>query len=334
MSLLSVQGLHTHYHVEQGLLRAVDDVSFEVGHGETVGVVGESGCGKSVTARSIMRLLPERIGEIAGGSIRFEAKSGPVEITELPPQGERMRAIRGGEIGMIFQEPMTSLNPVYTIGDQIVEAIRLHSDLPRRDAWAKAVALLDQVGINEPERRAGQYPHAFSGGMRQRAMIAMALSCDPRLLIADEPTTAVDVTVEAQILALLQDLKDDRGMSVLLITHDLNVVGEVADRVIVMYLGQVVETTTAERVFDAPAHPYTRGLLASLPAIGRRDRLTPIRGTVPGPHERPPGCPFAPRCDHAMAVCATRPPTFRVDADTRVACWLFDDAAGDRPSDD
>ncbi|MXU64397.1 ABC transporter ATP-binding protein [Oceanomicrobium pacificus] len=326
MTLLSVQGLHTHYHVEQGTLRAVDDVSFEIAEGETVGVVGESGCGKSVTARSIMGLLPRRIGEIAAGEIRFAARGGTLDLAQQDPLGPVMRDIRGNDIGMIFQEPMTSLNPVYTIGAQIVEAIRLHSDLSKADAWAKAEQLLERVGINEPARRAKQYPHAFSGGMRQRAMIAMALSSDPRLLIADEPTTAVDVTVEAQILALLEELKRERNMALMLITHDLNVVGEIADRVIVMYLGRVVETTTAARVFDDPKHPYTRGLLASLPSLGRRTRLTPIEGTVPGPHQRPAGCPFAPRCAQATEKCNTQPPTFRIDAETSVACWLYDDA--------
>lgn len=324
-ALLDVRGLSTHYRLEQGLLRAVEDVSFSIAPGETLGVVGESGCGKSVTARSIMRLLPARIGTIAAGEILFDGQ----DIAQLDPRGDRMRTIRGGEIGMIFQEPMTSLNPVHTIGAQIVEAIRTHSDLDRRAAWDRAVTLLDQVGINQPEVRARQYPHAFSGGMRQRAMIAMALSSDPKLLIADEPTTAVDVTVEAQILDLIATLKADRGMSVMLITHDLNVVGEVADRLIVMYLGRVVETTTAARVFDAPAHPYTRGLLESLPAIGRRSRLKPIEGSVPGPHERPRGCPFAPRCARAMPKCETLPPTFRVDEQTSAACWLYEDGARD-----
>ena len=323
--ILAVEGLSTHYHLDQGLLRAVEGASFTIGEGETLGVVGESGCGKSVTARSIMRLLPPRIGRIAAGSIRLETRDGPVDIAALDPRGPRMRTIRGGEIGMIFQEPMTSLNPVHTVGAQIVEAIRQHSDLSRRAAMDRAVELLGQVGITEPERRARQHPHHFSGGMRQRAMIAMALSSDPRLLIADEPTTAVDVTVEAQILALIERLRDERGMAVMLITHDLNVVGEIADRVIVMYLGHVVETTTAARVFDAPAHPYTRGLLQSLPAVGRRRRLQPIEGSVPGPHERPRGCPFAPRCASRMPVCERMPPTFRLDAETSAACWLHDD---------
>ncbi|WP_226782398.1 ABC transporter ATP-binding protein [Oceaniglobus trochenteri] len=319
--LLEINNLSTHYHLEQGLLRAVENVSFQIAKGETLGVVGESGCGKSVTARSIMRLLPPRIGRIAEGEILFNG----VDVARLDPRGTEMRDIRGGQIGMIFQEPMTSLNPVHTIGAQIVEAIRTHSDLSKAEAMEKAVMLLDRVGINQPEQRARQYPHAFSGGMRQRAMIAMALSSDPALLIADEPTTAVDVTVEAQILDLIAELKAERDMSVMLITHDLNVVGEVADRLIVMYLGRVMETTTAAKVFDAPAHPYTKGLLESLPAIGRRSRLKPIKGSVPGPHERPPGCPFAPRCDKAMAICQTQPPTFRIDDDTSAACWLYDD---------
>ena len=322
--VLEVRDLTVHYHLPQGLLRAVEDVSFAIARGETLGVVGESGCGKSVTARSVMRLLPARIGRIERGTIRFgrDPSEEPVDLARLDANGARMREVRGGGIGMIFQEPMTSLNPVQTVGAQIEEALRLHTDLPRPARRARVVELLGQVGINEPERRARQYPQAFSGGMRQRAMIAMALSCDPALLIADEPTTAVDVTVEAQILALLHELKAERGMAVMLITHDLNVVGEIADRLIVMYLGHVVETTTAARVFGAPAHPYTAGLLASLPAIGRRERLTPIEGTVPGPHERPPGCPFAPRCAHVHDRCATMPPTFRVDDHTTAACWL------------
>jgi len=324
MTLLSVRGLHTHYHVAQGLLRAVDDVSFDIAPGETLGVVGESGCGKSVTARSIMRLLPNRVGEIAAGEIRFASHNGEVDLARLPSDSARLRQIRGGEIGMIFQEPMTSLNPVYTIGDQIVEAIRTHARVDRAEALERAVHLLARVGIKNPKERARDYPHAFSGGMRQRAMIAMALSSDPQLLIADEPTTAVDVTVEAQILALIEELQAERNMSVMLITHDLNVVGEIADRVVVMYLGRIMETTTASKVFSAPAHPYTQGLLDSLPAVGRRNRLKPISGTVPGPHERPPGCPFAPRCSHRMPKCDTMPPHFRVDASTTAACWLHE----------
>lgn len=323
--LLNVRGLTTHLHLDQGLLRAVEDVSFSIRSGETLGVVGESGCGKSVTARSIMQLLPARVGKIMSGEIRFAGRDGEVDIASLDARGARMRGIRGGEIGMIFQEPMTSLNPVYTIGAQIVEAIQTHSDLDSAAALEKTVGLLDRVGINQPELRAKQYPHAYSGGMRQRAMIAMALSSDPALLIADEPTTAVDVTVEAQILDLIAELQSERGMSVMLITHDLNVVGEVADRVIVMYLGKVVEATTASKVFDAPAHPYTRGLLDSLPRIGRRERLQPIKGTVPGPHERPTGCPFAPRCARAMPICETPPPTIQLDEDTSTACWLYAD---------
>ena len=323
-ALIDVRNLSTHYHLEQGLLRAVEDVTFSIREGETLGVVGESGCGKSVTARSIMQLLPPKIGRIASGQILFDGQ----DIATLDPRGAEMRGIRGGRIGMIFQEPMTSLNPVHTIGAQIVEAIRTNSDLDKGAAWGKAVNLLDRVGINQPAERAKQYPHAFSGGMRQRAMIAMALSCDPDLLIADEPTTAVDVTVEAQILELIAELKAERDMSVMLITHDLNVVGEVADRVIVMYLGRVVETTTADKVFDAPAHPYTRGLLNSLPSIGRRDRLSPIEGSVPGPHERPTGCPFAPRCAQAMPKCVNLPPTFEVEDGVTAACWLYDPEAG------
>lgn len=326
--LLEVKNLSTHYFLEQGLLRAVEDMSFSISAGETVGLVGESGCGKSVTARSIMRLLPPRIGRIVNGEILFHGgENAPVDIAQLPADSAEMRRIRGDHIGMIFQEPMTSLNPVYKVGAQIVEAIRAHRPVAREEARSMAIKGLEQVGITEPEKRVDQYPQAFSGGMRQRAMIAMALACNPDLLIADEPTTAVDVTVEAQILALIDRLQTERNMAVLLITHDLNVVGEIADKVIVMYLGRVVETTTAQKVFDTPTHPYTQGLLNSLPAIGAQKRLEPISGSVPGPHERPSGCAFAPRCARVMYICQKTPPTFKVDETTSAACWLYDDGA-------
>lgn len=324
--ILEVSDLKTHYTLEQGLLRAVDGVSFALPPGKTLGVVGESGCGKSVTARSIMRLLPPNIGKIVSGSIMLDTgQEAPVDIAKLDPHGGQMRSIRGGRIGMIFQEPMTSLNPVYTVGYQIEEAIRAHLDLTKKEARERAVEMLGLVGIPEPSRRANQYQHEFSGGMRQRAMIAMAISANPAVLIADEPTTALDVTIEAQILQLIQHLQDQRNMAMVLITHDLNVIGEVADIVIVMYLGKLVETTTAADVFARPAHPYTQGLLRSLPEIGRRTALVAIAGQVPGPHERPHGCPFSPRCDQALAKCHQQmPPTFVLSEEISTACWLYE----------
>ena len=295
--MLVVEDLKTHFFMEQGVIRAVDGVSFSLRRGETLGIVGESGCGKSVTARSVMRLLPHPIGRIVEGRIIFETEDGrEVDITTLDPQGGEIRSIRGNEIAMIFQEPMTSLNPVYTIGDQIIEAITLHQDVSKEVARERAIEMLKRVGIPEAEQRADQYQHEFSGGMRQRAMIAMALSCSPNLLIADEPTTALDVTIEAQILELIREMQRDSGMSLIIITHDLNVIGEMSDRVIVMYMGKVVEDTNVDRIFDHPQHPYTQGLLESLPQIGRKGRLTSIEGSVPNPYLIPKGCSFEPRC--------------------------------------
>jgi len=333
--LLEVEDLKTYFYLEQGLVRAVDGVSFTLKRGETLGIVGESGCGKSVTARSILRLLPDQIGRIVAGKITYYPGGGQeIDITSLDPQGDEIRHIRGNEISMIFQEPMTSLNPVYTIGDQIVEAIVLHQDVSKEVARQRAIEMLQQVGIPEAEQRAYEYQHQFSGGMRQRAMIAMALSCNPNLLIADEPTTALDVTIEAQILDLIQGIQEKQGMALIMITHDLNVIGEVADKVIVMYLGKVVESTRVDKIFDEPKHPYTQGLLKSLPQIGRKERLTPITGNVPSPDRRPKGCSFAPRCAFVMDKChALDPPTFRIDNGTTAACWLYEsveEVASDR----
>lgn len=327
--LLEVKNLKTCFYLEQGVIRAVDGVSFTLRRGRTLGIVGESGCGKSVMARSIMRLLPPDITRIVEGQIIYHGDSGvPVDLAALDPHGEQIRDIRGNEIAMIFQEPMTSLNPVYTIGQQIMEAIKLHQAVSKDEARQRAVEMLRLVGIPEPERRVEQYPHHYSGGMRQRAMIAMALSCNPALLIADEPTTALDVTIEAQILDLIQQIQAERNMALMIITHDLNVIGEVADQVIVMYLGKVVESTTVADIFDNPKHPYTRGLLNSLPQIGRVERLASIEGTVPGPHERPRGCLFAPRCPAVMERCHTQePPMFPVEDSIMAACWLYDDTA-------
>ena len=323
---LNVEDLKTYFFMEQGIIRAVDGVSFSLRRGETLGIVGESGCGKSVTARSIMRLLPHPVGRIVEGQITYETEDGQeVDIVSLDPQGDEIRNIRGNEIAMIFQEPMTSLNPVYTIGDQIIEAITLHQDVSKQVARERAIEMLKQVGIPEAEQRVDQYQHEFSGGMRQRAMIAMALSCSPNLLIADEPTTALDVTIEAQILELIREMQRDSGMSLIIITHDLNVIGEMSDRIIVMYMGKVVEDTNVGRIFDQPQHPYTQGLLKSLPQIGRKERLTSIEGSVPNPYLIPQGCSFEPRCPAALDKCRTlEPPTFNTGDGTTAACWLFE----------
>ena len=279
-----------------------------------------------MTARSILRLLPHRIARIVEGSILYYgADNQAVDLSTLDPLGQEIRHIRGNEIAMIFQEPMTSLNPVYTVGQQIVEAVMLHQQATKREARERAVEMLRLVGIPEAEQRLDQYQHQYSGGMRQRAMIAMALSCNPRLLIADEPTTALDVTIEAQILELILEIQEETEMALVMITHDLNVVGEIADNVIVMYLGQVVERATVDQIFDDSKHPYTQGLLHSLPQIGRGERLTPIAGNVPGPHERVPGCSFAPRCPHVMARCRQEePPLLQLADGSEAACWLYE----------
>ncbi|NMB12087.1 MAG: ABC transporter ATP-binding protein [Firmicutes bacterium] len=322
--LLEVQNLKTHFRTERGPLRAVDGVSFTVRRGETLGIVGESGCGKSVTAKSIMQILPLSQAKIVAGKILYYNERGEsVDITTLDPQGPEMRSIRGNEISMIFQEPMTSLNPVYTIGQQIMEAVQLHQKVNRETARDVAIEMLEKVGIPAPAERVDQYPHEFSGGMRQRAMIAMALSCNPKLLIADEPTTALDVTVEAQIINLLLDLQATSRTSVIMITHDLNVIGDMADRVIVMYAGWVVESGTAEDIFYRPQHPYTRGLMHSIPRIGEAKRLVPIKGSVPDLKNLPQGwCYFAPRCEKVETICARKePPTFRVGDEHFAKCW-------------
>jgi oligopeptide/dipeptide ABC transporter ATP-binding protein len=319
--VLEVKGLHTVFFTNAGLFRAVDDVSFSVGRGETLAIVGESGCGKSVTALSIMRLVPDPPGRIVGGSIVFES-------TDLLGLDEaKMRAIRGNRISMIFQEPMTSLNPVMTIGRQITEAVRLHRSMPAKQAWQQAVEILRVVRIPEPEQRAREYPHQLSGGMRQRAMIAMALTCRPALLIADEPTTALDVTIQAQILALMLDLQKQLGMGLILITHDLGVVAQTAQRVVVMYAGRKVEEADVETLFANPKHPYTRGLMASIPALpapgGKTGvRLAEIPGVVPSLTKLPPGCAFAPRCELAIERChQAYPPLQDWGANHLAACW-------------
>jgi oligopeptide/dipeptide ABC transporter ATP-binding protein len=316
--LLRVSNLRTSFFTSEGEVRAVDGVSFDIDDGKTVGLVGESGCGKSVTALSIMQLLPKSTGRIVGGEIRFQAR----DLASLPEQ--EMRRIRGNEISMIFQEPMTSLNPVMTIGDQIAETVRLHQGASRSEARNRAIELLRLVKIADPQKRVGNYPHQFSGGQRQRVMIAMALACTPKLLIADEPTTALDVTIQAQILELIGELQGRLGMAVLLITHDLGVVAERADEVAVMYAGKIVESAKPEVIFSHPKHPYTIGLLDSVP--GRRSgkkRLAAIPGMVPSPLDWPTGCRFRDRCVRADACCAAQlPPLIEIERHHRVACFM------------
>ena len=323
--LLSVQNLSTHFFTQQGIAKAVQDVSFDIPAGHMTALVGESGCGKSVTSLSILRLIPSPPGEIVGGKILFKGQN-LLELSE-----HRMRAIRGNDIAMIFQEPMTSLNPVFTIGNQIVEVISLHQGIKGKAAWDIAVDMLTKVGLADPARRVEEYPHQLSGGMRQRAMIAMALSCSPSLLIADEPTTALDVTIQAQILELLKKLQNENRMSILLITHDLGVVAETAQTVVVMYASRVVEKADVQSLFGSPRHPYTQGLLRSLPRLGqRRKRLDVIGGSVPNPVAFPGGCKFHPRCpigakDPHCQAC--EPPLQEVQPGHAVACWY---AQGDR----
>jgi peptide/nickel transport system ATP-binding protein/oligopeptide transport system ATP-binding protein len=320
--LLEVDNLKTYFHTDEGTARAVDGVSFEVGRGEKVGLVGESGCGKSVTALSLMRLIPDPPGRIEGGSIAFEGRN-LLDLTE-----KEMRKVRGNEISIIFQEPLSSLNPVFTCGEQVREAIGLHQKLGRRASREKAVEMLRLVRIPDPERRYGSYPHQMSGGMRQRVMIAMALSCEPKILIADEPSTALDVSVQAQIIELLLELSEKMGMAVLLITHDLAVVAQMAERVIVMYAGWIVEQAPIEVLFRAPAHPYTEGLLGSVPKLGSRTgRLPMIAGSVPDPLRLPPGCRFSDRCPKRMDKCvALEPPVFPAANGHLVRCWLRESA--------
>lgn len=326
MSVIEVKGLKTYFHSEDSVVRAVDGVNFTIEPEKTLGVVGESGCGKSVTALSIMNLIQAPPGRIEEGSILYNRKGSVIDLAKLPPKGKEMRSIRGNEIAMIFQEPMNSLNPVYTIGNQIVEAIMLHQNLRRREARGKAVEMLSAVGISSPEERVDAYPHQLSGGMRQRAMIAMALSCRPSLLIADEPTTALDVTIQAQVLDLMNDLRKGFKTAILFITHDLGVIAKMADHVVVMYLGKIVEDAPVRGLFRDPKHPYTQGLLNSIPSLAsaRANRLIPIRGVVPDPREIPPGCGFEPRCPQGMDICKTRiPPLKEVSPEHLSACWLY-----------
>jgi len=316
-ALLEVRNLRTHFDTDRGLFRAVDGISFDVPRGRTVGLVGESGCGKSVTSLSIMGLVPSPPGRIAADALRFAGRD------LLTMSADERRRLRGGKMSMIFQEPMTSLNPVRTIGHQIIEAVRAHTDISPAAARDRAIEVLEMVRIPSPASRVDEYPHRLSGGMRQRVMIAMALACDPELLIADEPTTALDVTIQAQILDLLHGLQARLGMAILIITHDLGVIAEVADEVIVMYAGKIVESAPVGQLFADPQHPYTIGLLGSIPRLGEyRERLATIEGTVPSPANQPKGCRFSPRCPFADARCIAEPPELRtLGSGHQVACW-------------
>lgn len=322
--LLEVKNLQTHFPTKEGIVRAVDDVSFHIDEGELLGLVGESGCGKSITALSIMRLISSP-GKIVGGSIKFNG----LEITEASEN--KMRELRGNDIAMIFQDPMTSLNPVYTVGEQIAEALRLHKNLSKKQAWDATIAAMEEVAIPSPSTRVKDYPHQLSGGMRQRVMIAMALACEPELLIADEPTTALDVTIQAQILELLNELRQNRKLAILLITHDLGVVAETADRVSVMYTGKIVEQSGVDEIFENPKHPYTQGLLNSVPKLSGGGnvggkRLSTIEGTVPSPTELPKGCHFAPRCVFKKHICEQGAISLNeLENDIKVRCVLFND---------
>ena len=316
--------LHTYFFTDTGVVKSVDGVSFEVPIGKTVGVVGESGCGKSVTSLSLMQLLQRPQGQIVEGAIRLNLGNDKAyDIAKTP--ADKMQGLRGNYISMIFQEPMTSLNPVYTIGNQIVEVILLHTKKTKQEAWARAKELLELVGINEPDRRLKQYPHELSGGMRQRVMIAIALACEPKLLIADEPTTALDVTIQAQILDLLRSLKDRINSSIMLITHDLGVIAEMADYVVVMYAGRVVEKGTVEEIFAHPSHPYTIGLMASKPVVGKKvDRLYSIPGKVPNPVDMPNYCYFKDRCELQLPCCSGEYPCeISLSPTHKVSCYRY-----------
>ena len=318
-TVLQVKNLKTYFYTEEGMVPAVDGLDFELGKGETLAIVGESGCGKSVTSLSVLRIVPTPPGKILDGEILYKGE-------DLLKKSEReMRAIRGNEISMIFQEPLTSLNPVFTIGKQITDILRMHQGMNKKQAYEKAVEMLAKVRIPSPEKVVNDYPHQLSGGMRQRVMIAMALACNPGILIADEPTTALDVTIQAQIMHLLCDLKKDRDTSIILITHDLGVVAQIAENVMVMYAGQAVEYADVKSIFKEPLHPYTKGLLKSLPVLGEeKDELYSIKGNIPSPKDYPQGCRFSPRCDQVCEKCRKEPPPLTVLPDGRkVRCWNY-----------
>lgn len=323
--ILKVENLSTHFLTRGGAVRAVDDISFDVAEGETVGIVGESGCGKSATVLSIMGLIPSPPGRIVGGKILFTPDQGtpPVDLREL--NESQMQKIRGNLVSMVFQDPMTSLNPVLTIGWQLREPLQLHLRMSKKEAIDRSVELLELVNIPSPRQRLNDYPHQFSGGMRQRVMIAMAIACNPKLLIADEPTTALDVTIQAQILELMLKLQDELNMSVVIITHDLGVVGEVCDRVLVMYAGNIIESGSVDALLDTPKHPYTNGLLKSVPKLGPtvKDRMSPIDGVPPNLISLPPGCRFAPRCPSRFEQCENDPLLKTLEQEHECACWLY-----------
>jgi peptide/nickel transport system ATP-binding protein/oligopeptide transport system ATP-binding protein len=325
--ILEIKDLHTYFFLERGVVRAVNGVDLTLDRRSTLGIVGESGCGKSITAMSVMQLIKSPPGRIVKGEIllRSEADKPAVDIARLDPRGPEMRHIRGEEIAVIFQEPMTSLNPLFSVGSQIAEVVSLHQNVSKTEAEARALEMLEKVQIAEPKRRLKQYPHQLSGGMRQRVMIAMALSCNPAILIADEPTTALDVTVQAQILELMSDLKRDFDSSIMLITHNLGVVSQMADHVAVMYLGKVVEYTDTRALFHDPLHPYTLGLLNSVPVLGKKKgQLVPIKGMVPTPSDKIVGCAFADRCPFVKTVCRQEEPPLReVKPGHKAACWLY-----------
>jgi peptide/nickel transport system ATP-binding protein len=326
--IVRVEDLKTYFDTLDGVVRAVDGVSLEIRPGETLGLVGESGCGKSVTAFSILRLLPLKTSRIVQGKILYDpGDDNPlIDVTTIDPNGDLIRNIRGNEIAMIFQEPLTSLSPVHTVGSQIAEAVELHQCCSKEDAKERAIKMLEAVGIALPQQRFDEYPHQFSGGMRQRAMIAMALSCNPALLIADEPTTALDVTIQAQIMELMQRLQEKLGMAILMITHNLGVVAEMCSRVEVMYMGKIVESGDVRTIFHHPLHPYTVGLMRSIPHLGRRlkTRLTPIPGSVPDPYSVPSGCAFYPRCPAPKSsACSEEVPLLSVELGHQVRCTLY-----------
>jgi peptide/nickel transport system ATP-binding protein len=325
--LIDIENLKTYFKTMDGTVRAVDGVSLEIKKGEALGLVGESGCGKSVTAFSILRLLP-KTSQIVEGSINYHRANGEtLDLTKVDPNGHLIRNIRGNEIAMIFQEPLTSLSPVHTVGSQIAEAVELHqSNCIKDEARARAIEMLEQVGISSPQQRFDEYPHHYSGGMRQRAMIAMALSCNPQVLIADEPTTALDVTIQAQILELMKYLQDELGMAILMITHNLGVIAETCSRVAVMYMGKIVETAEVNTIFKRPLHPYTVGLMRSIPQLGHKvkERLTPIPGSVPDPYSIPTGCAFYPRCPAPKSPeCKEEVQLIEIESNHSVRCTLY-----------
>jgi oligopeptide/dipeptide ABC transporter ATP-binding protein len=327
-NILEIRNLKTYFFLEKSTVRALDGVNLTLPRKTTLGLVGESGCGKSIMAMSVMRLIPSPPGKIVEGEINLHRKQTGeiIDIAQLPPRGAEMRTIRGGEIAIIFQEPMTSLNPLYTVGDQIAEAVQIHQRVGHKEALDRALEMLAKVQISAPKQRLHEYPHQLSGGMRQRVMIALALSCNPSILIADEPTTALDVTVQAQILDLMNQLQADFDASIIIITHNLGVVSQMAAQVAVMYLGKIVEYANTHEVFHSPLHPYTVGLLNSVPVLGRKGKrvLVPIKGMVPTPTDVIPGCAFAPRCPRAMTICNERQPLLRtIQAEHQAACWLY-----------